>query len=154
MACSSKQLAGAWHGMSLCCSIFGPGFVTYGPFWLMASSSSSSWHNGPSGQFFKPYVPAAAAATTRAEPGEEPECEDLAALTDHMEPPPLEVEAPRWFFQPASPCFETSAYMHGEPRDFITVYLFGRWQSIFTFHLDDEIIPDLSQAESFEYLEV
>ena len=69
----------------------------------MASSSSSSWHNGPSGQFLRPYVPAAAAATTRAEPGEEPECEDLAALTDHMEPPPLEVEAPRWIFQPASP---------------------------------------------------
>jgi hypothetical protein len=70
-----------------------------------------------------------------------------------MEPPPLEVEAPRWIFQPASPCFETSAYMHGEPRDFITVYLFGRWQSIFTFHLDDAIIPELSQAERFEYLE-
>jgi hypothetical protein len=43
--------------------------------------------------------------------------------------------------------------MHGEPRDFITVYLFGRWQSIFTFHLDDAIIPELSQAERFEYLE-
>ncbi|CAL1172749.1 unnamed protein product [Cladocopium goreaui] len=61
---------------------------------------------------FGPYVPAAAApapaATTRAEPDEEPECEDLAALADHMEPPPLEVEAPRWIFQPASPCFETS----------------------------------------------
>lgn len=27
----------------------------------MASSSSSSWHNGPCGQFFRPYVPAAAA---------------------------------------------------------------------------------------------